>query len=81
MLDVAWSLGGVRFERIVEDSPAAKAGLKDGDVLVAFEGRPIQDLRDFTSALTEKNPGDRVGVTVLREAELVRTSVVLARWQ
>ena len=81
MLDVAWRLGGVRFERIVEGSPAAKAGLKDGDVLVAFEGRPILDLRDFTSALTGKNPGDEVGITVLREAELVRTSVVLARWQ
>ncbi|MEE2839776.1 MAG: M28 family peptidase [Acidobacteriota bacterium] len=81
MLDVAWSLGGVRFERIVEGSPAAKAGLKDGDVLVAFEGRPILDLRDFTSALTGKNPGDEVGITVLRDAELVRTSVVLARWQ
>ena len=81
MLDVSWSLGGVRFERIVEGSPAARAGLEDGDVLVAFEGRPILGLRDFTSALSEKDPGDEVGVTVLREAKFVRASVILARWQ
>ena len=81
MMDVAWALEGVRFERIVPDSPAARAGLEDGDVLLAFEGHPIQSLQDFTTALAHKVPGDEVDVTVLREAELIRTSILLARWQ
>ncbi|MDP7655151.1 MAG: M28 family peptidase, partial [Roseibacillus sp.] len=81
MMDVAWALEGVRFERIVPDSPASRAGLEDGDVLLAFEGHPIQGLQDFTTALAHKVPGDEVDVTVLREAELIRTSVLLARWQ
>ncbi len=81
MIDVAWRLEGVRFERIVEGSPAAEAGLKDGDVLVGFGGQQIENLRDFTSALAGKVPGDEVGVTILREAELIRTSVLLARWE
>ena len=81
MIDVTWSLGGVRFERIVGDSPAAHAGLKDGDVLVGFGGLQIQNLRDFTTALRGKAAGDEVEVVVLREAELVRTSVLLARWE
>ncbi len=80
-MDVAWALEGVRFERIVPDSPASRAGLEDGDVLLAFEGHPIQGLQDFTTALAHKVPGDEVDVTVLREAELIRTSVLLARWQ
>lgn len=81
MIDVAWSLEGVRFERIVEGSPAAEAGLKDGDVLMGFGGQQIENLRDFTSALAGKVPGDEVEVTILREAELIRTSVLLAKWQ
>jgi len=81
MIDVEWRLEGVRFERIVEDSPAADAGLKDGDVLLGFGGQSIEKLRDFTSALAGKVPGDEVAVTILREAELIRTSVVLAKWE
>lgn len=81
VIDVAWSLEGVRFEGIVGGSPAAEAGLKDGDVLINFGGQKIENLRDFTSALAGKIPGDKVEVTILREAELISTSVLLTKWQ
>ncbi len=43
---------GVRFADVRPGSPAAKAGLKAGDILIEFDGKKIQNLYDFTYALT-----------------------------
>jgi len=75
--DTAWSLGGVRFEQILGETPAARAGLKDGDVLVRFDGRTIRSLREFIRALGTKSPGDEVDVAVLRDGQLIETTVIL----
>ena len=55
---------GVKFAEVRTGSPAAKAGLRGGDVMIAFGGMPIKTLYDFTFALREKKPGDRVDVVV-----------------
>ena len=69
---------GVRFADIREGTPAAQAGLKAGDILVEFDGKPIGNLYDFTYALRAKKPGDRVTVKVMRGSEAV-TALVLLR--
>ncbi len=68
---------GVKFAEVRSDSPAAKAGLRGGDVMIAFAGAPIKTLYDFTFALREKKPGDRVDVIVLRDGKEVKTTVEL----
>ena len=68
---------GVRFADIRPGTPAAQAGLQAGDVLVEFDGKPIDNLYDFTYALRSKKPGDRVTVKVLRGTETVTASVLL----
>jgi len=68
---------GVRFADIREGTPAAQAGLKAGDILIEFDGKPIGNLYDFTYALRSKKPGDRVTVKVLRGTETVTASVLL----
>ena len=68
---------GVRFAEVRPGSPAAKAGLRGGDVMIAFGGAPIKTLYDFTFALREKKPGDRVDVVVLRDGKEVKASVEL----
>lgn len=68
---------GVRFADIREDSPAAKAGLRRGDVMVSFGGMTIRTIYDFTFALREKRPGDRVEVSVLRGGEKLTVTVEL----
>lgn len=68
---------GVKFSDVKPGSPAAKAGLKAGDVLVQFGGRPIKNLYDFTDALRRSKVGDVVEVQVLREGKPVNASVKL----
>jgi hypothetical protein len=68
---------GVKFAEVRTGSPAAKAGLRAGDVMIAFGGMPIKTLYDFTFALREKKPGDRVDVVVLREGKEVKARVEL----
>ena len=70
---------GVKFADVRENSPAAKGGLKAGDVMVEFDGKPITNLQDFTYVLQGKKPGDEVMVKVLRNGEPVETKVTLTR--
>ena len=68
---------GVRFADITPGSPAAKAGLKGGDILVEFAGKPIQNLYDFTYALRAARPGQEVLVKVLRGDHTIEAKVLL----
>lgn len=68
---------GVRFADIRPGSPAAKAGLKAGDILTEFDGKGIQNLYDFTYALRAKKPGQEVLVKVLRGDQTIEAKVLL----
>jgi len=68
---------GVRFADIRPGSPADKAGLKAGDILTAFDGKPIQNLYDFTYALRASHPGQEVLVKVLRGTQSIEAKVLL----
>ena len=68
---------GVRFSDIKPGSPADKAGLRPGDVLVQFGDKPIKNLYDFTDALRRSRVGDVVEVQVLRDGKTVTAKVTL----
>jgi hypothetical protein len=68
---------GVKFSDVKPGSPAAKAGLKAGDILVQFGDKPIKNLYDFTDALRRSKVGDVVEVKVLRDGQPVTASVKL----
>jgi peptidase M28-like protein/PDZ domain-containing protein len=68
---------GVKFSDVRPNSPAAKAGLKAGDILVQFGDKPIKNLYDFTDALRRSKVGDVVEVKVLRDGQPVTASVKL----
>jgi Peptidase family M28/PDZ domain/PA domain len=68
---------GVRFSDVRPGSPAAKAGLKAGDILVRFADKPIHNLYDFTDALRRSKVGEVVEVKVLRDDQPITASVKL----
>jgi len=75
--DFGQTENGVRFSDVKPNSPAAKAGLKAGDVLVQFGDKPIKNLYDFTDALRRRKIGDVVPVTVLRDGKELKVDVKL----
>jgi hypothetical protein len=68
---------GVLFDDVHAESPAGKAGLKAGDILVEFGGKSIQNLQDFTFALGNTKAGDKVNVVVLRNGQPLKVNVTL----
>jgi len=68
---------GVRFDMVIPDSPAAKAGFKAGDVLLELAGKPVADLPGFTALLRELEAGDTVSATVQRGDERITADVTL----
>ncbi|HEX5829790.1 MAG TPA: M28 family peptidase [Gemmatimonadaceae bacterium] len=70
---------GLRLTGITPGSPADKAGLQAGDVVVEFGGIPVTDLYTYTDALRSHAPGDIVTVVVMRGGERKAFSVTLGR--
>ena len=75
--DFGQEVNGVKFSDVRPNSPAAKAGLKAGDILVQFGDKPIKNLYDFTDALRRSKVGDVVEVRVMRDGQPVTASVKL----
>jgi S1-C subfamily serine protease len=70
---------GVRFADIRAGSPAEKAGLKPGDILIEFDGKEVGNLSDYTYLLRSKKPGDEVLVKVLRAGGTIEAKVLLTQ--
>jgi hypothetical protein len=79
--DFGEGVTGVKFADVSAGSPAAKAGFQAGDIMVEWDGKPIQNLYDFTYALRGKKPGDEVLVKVMRDGKPVEAKVMLTRRQ
>ena len=71
-------LPGIPVRYVYPESPAAKAGIQAGDVVVSFEGQPIQDLRAFRGRLAEKQPGDAAQLEVRHGDRARKLQVLLA---
>jgi S1-C subfamily serine protease len=67
---------GVFVVSVEPDSPAAAAGVKDGDVLLAFAGTPVTGLDDLHRLLTEERIGEPTAMTFLRAARKRKMTVV-----
>ncbi len=65
---------------IISGSPAAKAGLKDNDVLVAINGVKIGLAGSLTNLIGEYKPGDTVQFTVIRDGNEVAINVTLGEY-
>ncbi|NQT86777.1 PDZ domain-containing protein, partial [bacterium] len=61
--------GKVRVKSVAKDSPAAKAGLKAGDIVIELDGKPAPSVRKFLDAITAAKPGQTVKLTVERDGE------------
>lgn len=70
--------GGLQLAEIVEGSPAAKAGLQAGDVIVALGDTTIGSEEELRAAIAALGVGSKVKITFVRDGEKRRTSARLA---
>ena len=77
MPDFRFQGPGVRIGGVTPGSPAEKAGLAKGDILISFDGKPVKDLRGYTDLLYTKAPGDEVVIGYKRGDEERTTKAVL----
>jgi len=61
--------GGVVIEEVRKDGPADKAGLKQADIIVEFDGEHVRSARQFTRLVQETVPGRTVKATVVRDGQ------------
>ena len=69
--------GGALVEHVVADSPAAKAGVKDGDVIVGYGGDVVRGPGRVTERLRASKPGDKVIVDVRRDNKVQKLTIEL----
>ena len=67
---------GVLVVSVEENSPAQKAGLVEGDIIIAFDGHPIAGIDDLHKWLTEEKVGVKTELTVIRRTEKMVLEIV-----
>ena len=70
---------GLRLNGVRDNSPASKAGLVAGDVVVSFAGQQVRDVYDYTYLLFAKKPGDTIEIKVVRDGETLTLTAILGR--
>lgn len=70
-LELEESAGTVRVVRVLEHTPAAKAGIRAGDVLVRLKGQDVKTPKAARNAVSDVQAGDRVPVLLKRGSESV----------
>ncbi|MGN6222982.1 DegQ family serine endoprotease [Pseudoxanthomonas sp.] len=68
---------GALVNQVLEDSPAAKAGLVPGDIITGFNGAPINDSSDLPPLVGALTPGTKATITVMRDGKPKDLSVTL----
>ncbi len=70
---------GAVVAHLMPDSPAAKAGIRVGDVIAEYEGRPVAKRNDLARLVAAKRPGREVRLTVVRRGKSFPRTVQIGR--
>lgn len=68
---------GVEVKRVDENSPAAKIGLKENDVILEVNGKGVDGIEQFQRSIGETAPGTKVDITIWRNAARQTVSATL----
>ncbi len=66
---------GVIVVRVFKDSPADKAGIKEGDLIISFNSQPVNDSRELVNLVTESEVGKVVPVEILRGGKAIQVNI------
>src|SRR5207248_10196348 len=69
---------GVEIVQVDQDAPAGKAGFKEHDVIVGFNGAPVESQEQFKRLMRETPPGRTVSMDIMRDGQPQNIKVQLA---
>lgn len=69
---------GLRIEDVVDDSPAEKAGVRDDDLILEFNGKKVTGTKEFRAMVAELKPGTKVNIKIKREGKDKKLTAELA---
>lgn len=58
---------GIIVREVDKDNPAARAAIRAGDIVIALDGKPIANWKEFIRELFSRRPGDLVRMEVVRD--------------
>ena len=71
------TMEGIYVAKVSEESAAEEAGMKEGDVITAIDGKPVGKMAELQEVLAKKRPGDKVTVTYLRDKKKATKTLML----
>jgi serine protease Do len=70
---------GALVDDIIKDSPAEKAGIEPGDVILELDGKPVNSSNDLQSLVAQRRAGDKVNLKIWRDGKSISKSVTLKK--
>lgn len=68
---------GVLVAQVMDDSPAASAGIKQGDIIISFRGKPVSSTSVFRNLVAQSAPKSRALLTVIRDGKQIKLNVTI----
>lgn len=75
------SLEGVLINEVIKDSPADRAGIKDGDVIIEFDGKKVTDVQSFRLLVASSPPGKTLKVKLIRNGKEMSLNVKIGEME
>ncbi len=70
---------GVFLARVLRGSPAAKSGIKPGDIVLKFDDKPINTAEELVREIQKRKVGEKVALEILRNTKKRKVEVILER--
>lgn len=70
---------GILVAQVMDDSPAAEAGMKQGDIIISFRGKPVSSTSAFRNLVALSSPNSKASLMVIREGKQIELNVTIGK--
>ncbi len=76
--DFSYAGSGYRLSGVMPGSPAEKAGLEPGDIIIEASGKPVKGLKDFSDIIKTLKPGDAISIIFIRGKDKMTAGIIVS---